>query len=120
MTETQKKKSGCLTALLVFLIVVYALGALGSIITAPFVQDVIPGYTRGVGIVSGVLNILNIVFLIAVWRFKKWGFYGYIAVTAIGIIIGLYRGGGIASALMALVFPIILFLLIRPVWSNME
>lgn len=120
MTETQKKKGGCLTALLVFLIVVYALGALGSFVASPFLQGTIPGYTPGYGIVSGILNILNIVFLISVWRFKKWGFYGYIAVTVIGIIIDLYRGGGIASALMALIFPIILFLLIRPVWSNME
>lgn len=42
------------------------------------------------------------------------------AVTAVSIVIGLYMGGGIASALMSLLFPIILFLLIRPVWSNMQ
>lgn len=120
MTERQRKKGGCLTTLLVFLIVAYALGALSSFIAAPLFQGAIPGYTAGSGIIVGVIYILAIIFLIALWRFKKWGFYGYLAVTIISIIIGLYLHSGIASALMAIIFPIMLFLLIRPIWSNLE
>lgn len=120
MTETQRKRSGCLSTLLIFLIVVYALGALGSFAAAPLLQGTIPGYTTGTGIIMGIMYIVNIIFLVAVWRFKKWGFYGYIAVTIISIIIGLYMQSGIASALMALVFPIMLFFLLRPIWSYLK
>lgn len=77
MTETQKKKSGCLTALLIFLMVVYALGAIGSIAAGPLLSGTIPGYTASNGILTGILYLINIVFLIGIWRFKKWGFYGY-------------------------------------------
>lgn len=120
MTEIQKKRSGCLSTLLVFLMVVYILGAVGSFLAGPLMKGNIPGYAPGSGPITGIMYLIYVIFLIGIWRYKKWGFYGYLGVTIVGIIIELYLGGGIAGALLSLVFPIILFLLIRPIWSYMR
>ena len=121
MTESQAKRSGCLTAFIIILIVLYALGAIGYFLAGPLLAGMVPGYTAASSIYSGILSLLSIVFLFGVWKYKKWGFYGFIAVSIINIVLSIFMGGDIiTSVISGLIFPLILYFLIRPIWNNMN
>jgi len=123
MTENQVKRSGCLTAFIIILIVLYALGALGAFLAGPLVAGLMPEYAANASnsIFSGILSLLSIVFLIGVWKYKKWGFYGFAAAAVVSIIISVMTTGNIlVSVISGLIFPAILYFLIRPVWNHMS
>jgi hypothetical protein len=122
MTDTQVKRSGCLTAFIIILIVLYALGALGTFLAGPLLSGLMPEYSTNntYTILSGVLSLLNIVFLLGVWKYKKWGFYGFLAISIINIILSIFFTGSIFIPLISgLIFPAILYFLIRPIWNHM-
>jgi hypothetical protein len=122
MTGTQVKRSGCLTVFIIVLIVLYALGTLGSFFAGPLLSGLVPDYSinTSYSIFSGVLSLLNIIFLIGVWKYKKWGFYGFVAVSLLNIILSIFLTGSIITSLISgLIFPIILYFLIKPIWQHM-
>jgi hypothetical protein len=122
MTGTQVKRSGCLTVFIIVLIVLYALGTLGSFFAGPLLSGLAPDYSinTSYSIFSGVLSLLNIIFLIGVWKYKKWGFYGFVAVSLLNIILSIFLTGSIITSLISgLIFPIILYFLIKPIWNHM-
>lgn len=123
MTETKAKRSGCLTAFIIVLIVLYALGALGSFVAAPLLSGLMVDSADNTtySMINGALSLLSIVFLIGVWKYKKWGFYGFTAAAIISIIISIMSTGSILISLISgLIFPVILYFLIRPIWNYMS
>jgi hypothetical protein len=123
MTDTKQNRSGCLTAFIIVLIVLNALGALSSFFAGPLLSTLTPEYSisNSYSMISGVLSLLNIVFLIGVWRYKRWGFYGIIAVSIINIILGIFLTSSIITSLISgLILPLILYFLIKPIWNHMK
>jgi hypothetical protein len=123
MTDKQAKRSGCLTTFIIVLIVLYALGALGAFLSGPILSGLMPEYTTNTSysIISGVLSLLNIIFLIGVWKYKKWGFYGFVAISVLNIIISIFLTSSIITSLISgLIFPLILYFLIKPIWNHMK
>jgi hypothetical protein len=123
MTDTKVKRSGCLTAFIIIMIVLYALGAIGSFVAGPLLAGMLPEYDVSAGnpIFNALLSVLSIVFLIGVWKYKKWGFYGFVAVAVLNIILSIFTTGSIIGSIISgLIFPVILYFLLRPIWNHMS
>jgi hypothetical protein len=110
-----RKHSGCLTAFLALAVVGNALLAL---VTWSMASDV-PSSMQPLVIFSGLLNLAGVGFAIAVYKWKKWGVYGYVTVLGIIILLNLELGD-IASALRGLIPLGLLLSLIGSSWKQME
>lgn len=120
MSEKERKKGGCLTAFLIFMLIANALGALGYFIGGGAIRQLTPNIPGWAIITSGTLSLLNIIFALGIWKFKKWGFYGFGAVSVIAFVVNIISGTPVYSALIGLVGIVILYFLVRPIWSQME
>jgi hypothetical protein len=89
---------------------------------APNVYDVsLPAWYPIVGLVCGISSI---VFAIALFRWKKWGFYGYCMTTLIGLVVNLAVGFGIMPSVLGLLGVFILYGLLhigkeRKAWTKL-
>ncbi len=50
-----------------------------------------------------IAGVANIIFAIALFRWKKWGFFGFVATSVIALVTNLFLGLGIAQSLFGLV-----------------
>lgn len=108
----ERKRGGCLTAYLVVIAIINVLvGALFGILGLQNLDWII--------LLGAMLTVVNVVFVIGIWKWKKWGVYG------LGVTLGL----GITAALISMQFssavpPLsslaVLIYLVRPVWHLME
>ena len=112
-----KNRGGCLTAWLIVAIIVNAIYAFVSLsqLDTYFLTDTL----RTVLCIGAVLNILNVVFAIAIFSWKRWGVYGYAIAIGLSILINLFIGAYL-YAVVGLIGPVIFYFLIRPVWDQME
>jgi len=85
----QKQRHGCLTAYLIFAIIVnvgvalyYVLGGLA---------------TFAIGAIFVVLLIFNIICFVALFKWRKWGFWGCVVCIIAGLCLNLYIGLGPVS-----------------------
>lgn len=73
-----------------------------------------------------ILAITNIICLISIWKWKRWGFYGYIVVQAFTLILSFYFEENITpliaplAILESLIFIFILYFAMRPVWEDFD
>lgn len=67
----------------------------------------------------GFLSLVNLVCVIALWKWKRWGMYGLVASASVFFIITVISLGYF-EALLAAVGVILIGLLVRPVWSQMN
>jgi hypothetical protein len=117
----EKSRSGCLTAWLVIMFIGVIPALLIMFITPQETMQKccnIPGWYKYFMLVTSTVYMLSIA---GIWMWKRWGFYGVIAIffinysTAFLIGINLTRG-----AIRDLIGPIILYILLRPVWKHLE
>lgn len=110
-----RKHSGCLTAFLALAVVGNALLALLPWVMASNVPSTMQPFV----LFAGLLNLAGVGFAIAIYKWKKWGVYGYMACIGITILLNLILGD-IVSAGRGLIPMGLLVYLIRPSWSQME
>ena len=105
----QKKRHGCLTAWLVLMLIsnsaVVLIYVLGSAVVRQYYPNA-PGWAFPALTLGGVLNI---VFIVALFRWKKWGFWGSVATYALSSVVGLVVGLSVAQTLNGLTGLAILF-----------
>ena len=66
----------------------------------------------------GILAVLNFIFTIFLFMWKKWAFYTFCVSAVITFIVNVVIGGNIIFSLVAAVFGIlILYLIMRPKWK---
>jgi hypothetical protein len=109
METTPPKRHGCLTVFLVFMLIanaftmaIYLLS--GDKITAKFPN--VPSwliYTLGVGC------LFNIVFIISIFRWKKWAFYACCVVAVIVFFVNVAIGLPVFNAVLGLAGPVVLY-----------
>lgn len=107
--SSQKRRDGCLTAYLVFMIVANSATALlylGGSEAIKRNSPNIPGWTFPVMVVMGSFNL---VCAIALFKWKKWGFWGFVASAVVSFCINLYIGVGVGFALFGLLGVAILY-----------
>jgi hypothetical protein len=69
-------------------------------------------------------SIFQIILIIGIWLWKKWGVFGYAVFTLVSPIIAYFRVGSISEALISFVTSLslilVLYLLVRPKWQFFE
>jgi hypothetical protein len=66
-----------------------------------------------------VLSLVNLVCVIAIWKWKRWGMYGLVASAAVMFIITLVSLN-LTNAIISVSGVIIITLLVRKVWGQMD
>jgi hypothetical protein len=105
----QKQRHGCLTVWLVFVIVVNSLVGLlylfaGSAVASTFASP------KGWAIpVLVIVSAANVGFATALFLWKKWGFYGFVATSVLTLAVNLAIGLNPVAAVFGLVGVAILY-----------
>jgi hypothetical protein len=92
-----KQRHGCLTAYLTLLLV--ANMATAIIYLSSLSTDAPQRLPKSMILILGISTVLNMVFAVALFKWKKWGFYGFIGTTIIAGIVNLSLGIGPLSLL---------------------
>ena len=104
-----KKRHGCLTTYLAFLILANALTALLYLLGGDAMRQRLPNIPNWAFPVLGVTGIINIVCAFGLFTWKRWGFWGFVASTALVFVINLSIGLSVVSAAVGLIGVAILF-----------
>ena len=120
-TERPESRGGCLTAFLVFALIANAF------VSVFYVNSLIQGTMNGQPLppqwaivlltIGGAVNVAS---SIAVWKWKRWGVYSFFAMATVALGVNLAIGVPAFSLVMGLLGPVILALLIRPIWRYMR
>jgi hypothetical protein len=79
----------------------------------------LPSDMASLAVIGGVLNVAGLIFAIGVWKWKKWGVYGYVGSMGLFILLNLVTGQ-ILPALQGLVPIALLIGLTQPVWKQFK
>ncbi|MCW5873299.1 MAG: hypothetical protein KIS88_01500 [Anaerolineales bacterium] len=110
-----KKFGALLTGWLVLAIVANIILALLTLSTAAQVAPRDQGWVY----LSGALNVAGAVCAIAIFRWKRWGAYGYGACLGITAFLNLLAGD-VGSVLRGLLLMLLVIGLIKPHWAQFE
>jgi hypothetical protein len=119
---TQRKRGRALTVLLVLFGIGDAIAAITNLAGSSRIAANLPNSPAWVseGILAmGLLGILAVVGLVAIWKWYRWGAYLYAAVTVATFVLNMLILGGAMPVGGLLVGATILFLVSRQ-WSEFE
>lgn len=122
-----KQRHGCVTAWLIFMILVNSATAISYLFARDMVAQSLPWETsRTMIILLGILGLGNVIFAILLFKWLKLGFWGSL-ITSIGaLIINLNIGLGIAQSLFGLIGIVILYGILQikkediSAWDNLD
>jgi uncharacterized membrane protein (DUF2068 family) len=97
-----KQRHGCLSAWLVLMIVGNLLVAVAYLIATAAAGQHFLNAPRWTSPVLAVGAIVNVICAYALWHWKKWGFYGFIATAALAFAVNLKIGAGIFQSFLGL------------------
>ena len=83
-------------------------------------QLVYPNATPWIFYIYTLLAFVNVIFVIFLFKWKKWAFYGFCATAGIAFILNLTIRLSIASSVAGLLGPLILYLIMKPQWKYFE
>jgi hypothetical protein len=107
------RRHGCLTVWLVILVASRLFFLLSTVGTYPDLQKQVPGATP---VLIGLLYlcaIAEIIFAIAIFRWRRWGFYGFAASTIVALCLNLVMGIQLWNDLPGLAAVVVLFILLQ-------
>jgi len=104
-----KNRHGCLTAWLVLMIVANSAAALMYLLGSEAIRDKLPNMPGWTFPVLIVLSLFNLVCAIALFQWKKWGFWGICASGVVALVVNLSAGLGIGSTLAGLLGVLLLY-----------
>lgn len=67
-----------------------------------------------------VIMLLNIVFAVYLLKWKKWAFWGFCITGVISFIAGVFFGVAPHLIVDELIYPVIIYFLLRPQWHLLE
>jgi len=114
-----KQRGGCLTALLVLMMIANPLVALMYLATGDAIKRTLHAPDWAIPVL-GVAALTNFVCAVGIWRFKKWGMFGAVAMAAVGLVVNFTIGIQPMQALMGLLGPVILIALVKPQWAQFD
>ena len=89
-----KERHGCVTAYLVFMLVANAITCLVYVFMSDTILRNLPQAEDWMIPVLIVGSLLNVVFGVALLRWKKWGFYGFAALGLLIFVLNVMAGLG--------------------------
>lgn len=117
--NTQRNRGGCLTAMLILMMVANPIAAIFYIVAGDLVRRGMPEAPDWIVPVLALASIANLAFAVGTWMWKKWGVYGFCATAVLGFVVNLMAGMG-PRAFTGILGPVILFVLVRPLWDQFE
>jgi hypothetical protein len=93
-----KQRHGCLTAWLVLMIVANLLTAVTNLAFGAALRQLHPDAPAWAMPVMGLACLANVAWAIALFRWKRWGFYAFVATAALATVINLMVGLNIVVA----------------------
>jgi hypothetical protein len=125
--EGMKERHGCVTAWLIFMVVANSIVVIMYLFARGMIQNnltaAIPSW---VFIVLGLMGIANIIFAVALLKWKKWGFWGFAFTSIIAAAVNLQMGTSVLQTLLGLGGVAILYAILRirkdevSAWDNLE
>jgi hypothetical protein len=122
-TSTVRKRSGCLTAYLIFALIGNPLVGLYYLVEGTPVGELPPTLPAWHAVLGLLLSLANFVFVIAIWKWKRWGVYGLVGSALVVFLLNVISVG-ILPALLGLALGSagigILASLLGPAWHQMD
>lgn len=115
VTEKEKKRGILLTIWLILILIDNTVTVL--LLNGGFFTSLFPSIPSWAVYALEIATILNVIFATFLFMWKKWAFFAFCGVAGITFIIKLVVGQGIVSAIFGLLFPIILYLIMRSKWN---
>ncbi len=104
-----KERHGCLTAWLALMIAANSIVAGVYLVGSAHVALSLPGEPKWVGPLLAFVGMLNVIFAIAMFQWKRWGFFGCVATSVLAFVVNLGTGLGIGHSLLGLAGLAVLF-----------
>ena len=104
-----KQRHGCLTAYLVFIIIANSASAFMYIVGREAIRQNLPDMPDWAFPVLIAFGVLNLVCAIALFKWKKWGFWGFTFSACIVLVVNLAIGLSPAQAFGGLIGVAILY-----------
>ena len=126
-----KERHGCVSAWLIFMIIANAAGAVIYLFFWNDFMEMMPEESLEQmpdvnPMLVGILSILNLVFAILLLKWKKIGFWGFVATSVISLGLNIQAGLGVGQIIMGLVGILILYGILQipkdeaSAWSHLE
>jgi hypothetical protein len=116
MVEQSPQRGGCLTAFLLLLIVAYPLLALSYWLGSALIKRAVPAMPDWFSPVMALACLYDFAFAIAIWKWRRWGVFGYGVITVLVFVANLAIGWPLIRALPGLLGFLVLLGLLRPQW----
>jgi mannose/fructose/N-acetylgalactosamine-specific phosphotransferase system component IIC len=97
-----KKRHGCLAAYLWVMIVLNSIVAIFYLFGSAAIREISRSIPDWALPVLAIGAILNVVFAIALYQWKMWGFLGFVATSVLVVVVNLMIGIGVIQALLGL------------------
>lgn len=114
----EKKRGFWLTAFLVLMFIANPLTSIMYLTNPEIYVTLIPGMTVGLIYTMGVMALMNVVFAVGIWTWKKWGVFGFYGSAAIAFGINIIAGLGVLASSLGLIGVLIIFLTTRSRWQH--
>lgn len=117
--EERPPRGGCLTALLAVMIAGNVL--MTGIYTVMLLSHAgLPGGRAWLGPLLLFVGTVNVVSLVAIWMWQRWGFYVVAASAGSIFIMNIGLGANLFMALAGMIGPALIFMLMKPMWKHFE
>jgi hypothetical protein len=115
----ERKRGGCFTLFIVLMLITNPLTGLLYVLAGSIILQALPNVPPWAILLLTALAFVNFVFALAIWKWKKWGVYGFAGSSLVIFVINTLTLG-IVGGLLGLVSVALLAFLARPVWNAME
>jgi hypothetical protein len=126
-TDELKQRHGCVTAWLILIIVINTITALIYLFAGDTIASKLPGEVSPFMLsLLGILGVANVVSAILLFKWKKYGFWGFVTTSVGTLIINLMIGIGIGQSLFGLIGIGVLYGVLQikkgdiSAWENLE
>jgi hypothetical protein len=102
-TEQPPQRHGCFTAWLVLMLIANTATAISTPLMLSTIRQAAPNVSAGSVAIIVTAAIANIVFAIALFKWRRWGFYGFIVTATVALITNLSIGLGIGQSIFGLI-----------------
>lgn len=107
--QNEKRRHGCLITYLILIILASSGTALLYLLASDLIRETQPNMPDWAFPVLIANSVLNLLWTIALFRWKKWGFWGFVVSAVISISVNLSIDLSVLSALGGLVGVAVLF-----------
>lgn len=101
--EQLPQRHGCFTAWLVLMLIANIVTAISTPLMISTIRQAAPNVSPGSVVIVVFAAIANIMFAIALFKWKRWGFYGFIATAVVALITNLSIGFGVRQSIVGLI-----------------